>query len=171
MPPFIPWDNEAITVRAEGGKPRTLIDTYNVGMQATRPTVVLVACAAAKRAHAAPAKDLYVSALFQKSRAYAELNADHWYILSAKHGLVRPDEVIKPYNLTLNQMGIVDRRRWADRVNGQLDTVIPTGSTLIFLAGARYREGLEPVQRHRGVTVTVPMEGMRIGEQLQWLSR
>ena len=140
-------------------------------MRTGRLTVALVACAAAKLTRAAPAEELYVSALFRKSRAYAERSADHWYILSAMHGLVRPEDVIAPYDLTLNQMGIAERRRWADRVNGQLNGVIRSGSTLLFLAGARYREGIEPVQRQRGVAITVPMEGMRIGEQLQWLSR
>src|SRR5690606_8638788 len=140
-------------------------------MRTGRWTVALVACAAAKLTRAAPAKELYVSALFRKSRAYAERSADHWYILSAMHGLVWPGDVIEPYDLTLNQMGIAERRRWADRVNSQLEEVVQSGSILLLLAGARYREGVEPVQRQRGVTVRVPMEGMRIGEQLQWLSR
>jgi hypothetical protein len=68
-------------------------------------------------------------------------------------------------------MAIADRRRWADRVNGQLNDAVRSGDTLIFLAGARYREGIESVQRERGVSIQVPMQGLRIGEQLQWLSR
>lgn len=82
-------------------------------MHTSRSTVALVACAAAKLDHPAPAKDLYVSSLFRKSRAYAERNADAWYILSAKHGLVSPAATIEPYDLTLNSMAIADGRRWA----------------------------------------------------------
>jgi len=134
-------------------------------------TVALVACAAAKLPFAAAASDLYVSSLFRKARLYAEKHADSWYILSAKHGLVRPDKIIEPYDVTLNAMPIAERRRWSDQVNRQLEDVVARGDQLIMLAGSRYREGIENVQRTRGVEVEVPMQGMRIGEQLQWLSR
>lgn len=137
----------------------------------SRKTVALVACAAAKLPFATAARDLYVSSLFRKAREYAEQNGDSWYILSAKHGLVRPDRVIEPYDVTLNATPIAERRRWSARVNQQLENVVSPGDRLIMLAGARYREGVESVQRSRDVAVEVPMQGMRIGEQLQWLSK
>src|SRR5690606_13413659 len=56
-------------------------------------TIALVSCVSSKEPHAAPARDLYTSALFRKARAYAERNADAWYILSAKYGLVDPNRV------------------------------------------------------------------------------
>lgn len=130
-----------------------------------------MACAAAKLPFATAAGDLYVSSLFRKARLYAEKHADSWYILSAKHGLVRPDKIIEPYDVTLNAMPIAERRRWSDQVNRQLEDVVAHGYQLIMLAGSRYREGVENVQRSRGVEVEVPMQGMRIGEQLKWLSR
>lgn len=134
-------------------------------------TVALVACAAAKLTSPSAARDLYVSSLFRKSRAYVEANADSWFVLSAKHGLVAPDRVIEPYDVTLNAMPVAERRRWSEQVNRQLAEVVGPGDRLLVLAGARYREGVESVQRSRGVVVDVPMQGMRIGEQLQWLSK
>ncbi|MBT2549736.1 hypothetical protein J7I85_15680 [Arthrobacter sp. ISL-65] len=62
-------------------------DTYRVG---------LVACASQKLQRPAPARDIYVSQLFRKASAYAEKTWDRWYVLSAKHGLVRPDTVLEP---------------------------------------------------------------------------
>ena len=69
----------------------------------TKP-FILVACCGPKLDHAAPARDLYTSDLFTKSRAYAERNGCGWAILSAKHGIVLPDEVIAPYDVTLKTM-------------------------------------------------------------------
>ena len=43
--------------------------------------------------------------------------------------------------------------------------------SVVFLAGQRYREFLEPSLRSRGLVVSVPMEGLRIGEQLRWLTK
>ena len=42
-------------------------------------TIYLVACASKKRCGIAPAKDLYVSALFTKTRAYVEATESRWF--------------------------------------------------------------------------------------------
>ncbi|MBA3891656.1 MAG: hypothetical protein H0X64_14115 [Gemmatimonadaceae bacterium] len=134
-------------------------------------TIAMVACARTKRAQSTIARDLYVSDLFSKARAYAEANSADWYILSAKHGAIHPQTVIEPYDMTLNTMGAAEREAWAARVLAQLDDVIQSGDTALFLAGQRYREGLIPDLKARGVQVEVPMEGLPIGAQLQWLAR
>ncbi len=77
-------------------------------------------------------------------RAYAEANADRWYILSAEYGLVRPDQTLEPYERTLNRMGSADREAWAARVRHQLDEVLPNRAHVIVLEGTRYRENLIP---------------------------
>ena len=130
------------------------------------PASVSLRARAPSSLHAAAAKDLYDSALFKKSRAYAERGFDAWYVLSAKHGLVAPDAVLEPYNLTLNELGVAARRAWADRVLGQLRSHIAAGDSVTFLAGKRYREFLEEPLRAMGVDVRVPLQGLRIGEQL-----
>ena len=64
-----------------------------------------VACVWPKRATAARAKDLYRSDWFLKARACAEAVGSCWFILSAEYGLVHPDEMIEPYEMTLDTMG------------------------------------------------------------------
>jgi len=133
--------------------------------------VALVSCAKAKRTSAAPAGDLYTSQLFRGLRAYAVAHADAWYVLSAEHGLLRPDQVVAPYERTLNTMPKRDRVAWAERVQRQLLDALPPGAEVILLAGTRYREALVPFLRSRGFAVTVPLEGLGIGRQLQKLKR
>lgn len=131
--------------------------------------VALVSCVKSKQASAAPAGDLYTSQLFRSLRAYAEATADSWYILSAEHGLLRPDQVISPYERTLNNMRKNDRLAWAVRVQQQLLGVLPSGAEVIILAGERYREDLVPFLRRRGFPVSIPLEGLSFGRQLQRL--
>lgn len=131
--------------------------------------VALVSCVKSKRASAAPARDLYTSQLFRSLRGYAEATADEWYILSAEHGLLRPDQVISPYERTLNTMRKADRLAWAERVQRQLLEVLPPGAEVVFLAGERYRGDLIPFLRERGFAVAVPLEGLSFGRQLQRL--
>jgi hypothetical protein len=132
-------------------------------------TVCLVSCVGAKRATLAPAKDLYQSDWFIKARAYVEAVGSRWYILSAKYGLVHPDEVIAPYEQTLNTMGVSERRGWACVVREQMDKQMPDATRIVVLAGQRYREFLMDYLRGRTGTVEVPMAGLGIGKQLSWL--
>lgn len=118
-----------------------------------------------------PAKDLYTSSWFTKARRYAEGTGCPWFILSAEHGLVSPDQVLAPYEKTLNTMPIAERRKWAERVAAQLKEMSPQMEIAVFLAGQRYREFLSDHLQSRNVVVEVPMQGLRIGEQLSWLGR
>ena len=131
--------------------------------------VALVSCVRAKRPSPAPARDLYTSPLFRGLRAFAEANADIWYILSAEYGLLEPEQVVPPYEKTLNGMTRPDRTAWAQRVQQQLLRALPADAEIIFLAGTRYREELEPFLRARGFEVSVPFRGLGIGKQLQRL--
>ncbi len=140
-------------------------------MQPSDTTVYLVSCVSQKREQASAARDLYSSDLFCKARRYAEASGCRWFILSAEHGLVTPDQVISPYERTLNSMPVVERREWAERVAEQLLAVMPELSCVVFLAGERYREFLARHLVSRKIAVSVPMEGLRIGEQLRWLGQ
>lgn len=136
-----------------------------------RLSIYLVSCVAQKQSRRAPARDLYISPWFRKARTYVESTGQPWFVLSAEHGLVSPDQVVSPYDLTLNTMAVAARRQWANRVLTQLAPHLDGVGSVVFLAGHRYREFLEPSVRGRGLVVSVPMEGLRIGEQLRWLTR
>ena len=140
-------------------------------MQSVGTTVYLVSCVSQKGEWACEARDLYVSDLFRKARRYVEASGCPWFVLSAAYGLVTPDQVIAPYERTLNTLGIADRRVWAEQVVTQLAEAVPDMSRVVFLAGKRYREFLACHLVRREVAVSVPMEGLRIGEQLRWLGQ
>ena len=131
--------------------------------------VVLVSCVKKKGKTDAPAKNLYTSQLFRGMRRYAEQSAGAWYILSAKYGLLRPDEVVAPYEQTLNAMPKADRLAWAGRVQQALLMLLPAGAEVVILAGKRYRENIVPFLERHGFAVTVPMAGLAFGSQLRWL--
>jgi len=133
--------------------------------------IYFVSCVKRKREQAAPAEDLYTSTYFNASKAYAQSQSDYWYILSALHGLLEPGQVIEPYDLTLNDMGVRERRAWAERVVPQISEQTSPKDKLIFLTGNRYHEYLLEPLRTRGNTISMPMEGLRFGEKVQWLQQ
>ncbi|MEJ6003828.1 DUF6884 domain-containing protein [Paucibacter soli] len=134
--------------------------------------LVLVACGAQKLGHAAAAQDLYIGDLFKKSRAWAERFGTRWLILSAKHGLVAPEQVIEPYDTTLNLLGLDALAAWDAMVQAQftqlgLDSHLhepKVGPGVVVLAGRRYRRWVEGRSG-----VVVPMKGLGIGQQKAWL--
>jgi hypothetical protein len=133
-------------------------------------TVGLVGCASQKLRRAAPARELYVSQLFKKASAYAELTCDRWYVLSAKHGLVHPDEVIEPYDMRLgtSHRTTPPIHQWAARVKKQLAAEFAglKNVRLIVLAGEQYRYAVH----NAPWPSEVPMKGLGIGQQLGWLT-
>ena len=88
--------------------------------------------------------------------------------MSALHGLVEPEELIEPYNYTLNGKRKAERQSWAQRTAAVLRKRIPPTSRIIFLAGLNYREHLIPLLEDR-YSIFSPMVGLGIGEQLAFL--
>jgi hypothetical protein len=134
----------------------------------TRPFHIgLVACSRTKADQPAPARELYVSPLFRAARAYAEgrYGPGQWLILSARYGLVDPDQVLTPYDLSLRQLTAAQREAWGYRIAIELTDRFPAGTVLWFHAGALYREAIAPVVAHQ---VRFPLAGLRIGQQLAW---
>ncbi len=137
--------------------------------------VGLVACCGEKLPHKDKARNLYQSDLFKKASAYAEKMYHEWFILSAKYGLVHPDDMIEPYDQTLKRMNADATLRWGYLVQEQLAERPKSGTVrepsgrnallyyaLFFMhAGADYCEPLEQY-----VPMDYPMKGMGIGKQL-----
>lgn len=131
----------------------------------------LVACSAGKLTEPARARDLYTSPLFRKASAYAAQTCDAWFILSAKHGLLRPDAILAPYDQKLGDLPALKREDWARQVRAQLARDLRPYRhdqiTLVALAGKDYRAALDGVLW----PVEVPMRGLGIGQQLGFLTR
>ena len=89
-------------------------------MKTERISVGLVACASTKVASPQPARLLYQSPLFRAASAYAAAAYDHWFILSARHYLVHPDEPLEPYDQALQSMTKADRDHWGAMVESGL---------------------------------------------------
>ncbi len=131
----------------------------------------LVACVSKKKDSTDKGEKLYISDWFQKASEYAKRKAEEWYILSDEHGVLSPEEEIAPYNKTLKEMKKDEKIKWAERVKHQLEKIVRPGNTIIILAGNEYRKLLLDFLNEKGCKVEIPMKGLRIGEQRQWLQQ
>ncbi|MGT2457807.1 DUF6884 domain-containing protein [Cupriavidus basilensis] len=126
-------------------------------------TLILIACSGRKLDHPAPARELYQGELFKSSVAYAERAGLPWAVLSAKLGLVRPDDTVLPYEQRLSGR-LAEQAAWAARVVPQLAAL--AAAEIVFLAGADYRRHLTHWCETEGIHWRAPLAGLSIGRQL-----
>lgn len=137
----------------------------------TGKVIGLISCVKKKKEVATKAKELYTSSLFIKAKEFAEKKFDKYYILSAKYGLVDPDEVIEPYCITLKNKKIDERKKWAEEVFARFKPLISIDDEIIFLAGKYYREFLEIMFDKNGIFHQTPLKNLPIGKQMQWYNK
>jgi hypothetical protein len=91
-------------------------------------------------------------------------------ILSAKHGLVDPDQPLEPYDRALTDLPADARRTWGQQVVKALAEHFDgiSGMTFEVHAGEPYRAAIEPGLRAAGAQLEVPLNGLPLGRQLAW---
>jgi len=131
--------------------------------------IVLISCVSKKLDRKSTAENIYTSSFFLKKLTYAKsLKPSGIFILSAKHGLLKLTDEIEPYDKTLNKMRVNERKEWSKVVVNQLKSVVDLKKDqFTFLAGNKYRKYLLTELDQ----VKIPMQGLKIGEQLQWLTK
>jgi hypothetical protein len=112
---------------------------------------------------------MYTSDLFKKSLTYAkQLNPRKIYILSAKYGVLELDDLIDPYEKTLNEMKEPEKKKWAFMCLEQLkDKGTDFDEETTFLCGINYRKHL--INEFRNPNV--PLMGLGIGQQLSFYKK
>jgi len=136
-----------------------------------KPDIIFVGCVKTKLLGHHRARDLYRSELFLGRRRYAESVGVPWFILSAKYGLLAPDDEVESYDATLLDLTPSERLQWGGLVLGQIDCRLGLvrGKTIEIHAGFEYRAyGVKSGLESRGAKVVVPLEHARIGQQLTW---
>jgi len=131
--------------------------------------IALISCTKRKKTYKCPARELYSeSPWFCEAYYYAKLVTDRIFILSAKYGLVPENMIIEPYNETLRNKEIEERRVWGQMILDGLGKVSDLEQDeFIILAGRSYYENLLPHLVH----VELPLGHMRQGERTPELRR
>lgn len=131
--------------------------------------VVLVGCSSRKAPDPMPARELFRGGSFQKARDRAVLMGVPWFVLSAKYGLLDPDDVVGPYDVFLGDQPSAYRRAWGEWVAAQLGVRLPlAGVTVEVHAGDAYCAPLRGPLQRLGATLSEPLAGLSQGKRLAW---
>jgi hypothetical protein len=130
----------------------------------------LISCSKSKGTHRDIASNLYVSPLYRKSVLIARAWGLKFSILSAKYGLLDPESMIEPYDLTLKGASKQFKDEWAYRVDSQIRCTIDKRISLIVLAGDDYYAPLTAAGAVNPLNFFAPMRGLSLGNRLAFLN-
>ena len=129
----------------------------------------LISCSKSKGDHRDLARNIYVSPLYRKSVMVADGWGVSFSILSAKYGLLDPDQTIEPYDLTLKGASKEFKHEWANKVDKQIRNSIQRNKHLIVLAGdytmLRWSKPVGTIL----LTLSAPMRGLSLGNSWAFL--
>jgi len=134
--------------------------------------ICLISCVKSKNEGSHKAGELYCGQLYTGHLKYAKslgFEENDIYILSAKHGLLSFNDIIEPYEKTLNNMKKSERNKWAKNTLNQIKSkfnILDTEFTI--LAGKNYYENLEPFLPN--VNLPKELKGLPIGKRVQMLN-
>ena len=134
-----------VVERASAEVPRAFL-CPSVNNKQDMKKVVLIGCGKRKLPNKSKATDLYIGDLFKKSWALAEKEFPKAkkFILSAKHHLLDPEEVIDPYDCTLSGARMNVKKEWSEIVISQLkeQRYSPDDTIFYIFAGNDYTKYL-----------------------------
>lgn len=102
-----------------------------------KPPIVLIGCGRHKKKSPTLARDLYTSARFKTSKTIAKNIEANFFVLSAKHGLLEPDQLVEPYDVDISALNEDEKNQWADSVLKSISR-FRNGATITILAEKNY---------------------------------
>lgn len=124
------------------------------------PRVVLVASSGAHGPDPVPVATLFRSPQFAGARAHAERSGLPWFVLSAKHGLLDPGDVVGPYDVQIDERSGAYRAAWGEWVAAQLgERLALEGVTVEVHGGVDFAQPLRHPLARRGAALDLPLPG------------
>lgn len=122
--------------------------------------VVLVASSGVHGPDPVPVATLFRSPQFAGARAHAERSGLPWFVLSAKHGLLEPGDVVGPYDVQIDERSGAYRAAWGEWVVAQLGERVPLeGVTVEVHGGVDFAQPLRQPLARRGAALDLPLPG------------
>ncbi len=130
--------------------------------------VIAVGCGKVKRNTPSCAEDLYIGSLFKMAKAWAKSHSMEWFIVSAKHGLLLPKQIVAPYDVKLgkgnNALTEEQTSLWAATTREQIAQRYPR-RRFVCLCSKEYERAFV------GLDCEFPLRGMGLGKRMQWLKK
>lgn len=109
------------------------------------------------------------SPIFRRARNYCLRAFGEWYIVSVRHHLLLPQQVIGPGERALLSLNADERARWAECVERDLtDRASRSAEPIVFVLYASQRCADVLMRAAPSLTFELPLSGMGLRERLHW---
>jgi hypothetical protein len=123
--------------------------------------VGLINCCSQKMPHACEASKLYQGRLFKRALKLIQLITREFGILSAKHHLVLPNEIIEPYDKTISK----SNHAWAELTKAKIKIQYPAAKFKVILSRP-YLQAMKGLDYEE----IIPKK-LNIGEQINFIDK
>lgn len=131
----------------------------------------LVSGGSRQRPMADAARDLYDGLWFRSARALAEQGGGPWFILSARHGVLHPEERVQPYADRLEGRSAAAMRAWTGLVTARMEQLLPEADRIVLLCDREPPPELVRWLQVRCPEVEIPLAGLTIAAQVLHMTR
>lgn len=130
-------------------------------------TLAILGCTKSKHTGVMEARRLYEkSNLFRLSKAFCKKNKFHYIIISAKYGLIHPNQEICDYNETFDSKKKI--KEMSKIIIPGLKKLIKNYDRIVVLTGEKYIETFRPLIDNK---FSFPLKCLPIGKRMQWLKK
>jgi hypothetical protein len=139
---------------------RPAADTGEHGAAVRSGRVVLVGSSGAVAETPGAAGGLFLSDGFARAREHAVHSRLPWFVLSARHGLLDPGDVVSPFGIQIDDQPAAYRSAWGEWVVVQLaDRVQLDGVVVEVHGGVDFAQPLRQPLARRGAALEIPLPG------------
>jgi hypothetical protein len=122
--------------------------------------VLLIGSSGATSPVPVPVDELFRSAGFARAREHAVRSDLPWFVLSAKHGLLDPGDVVAPFDVQLADRSSGYRTAWGEWVTAQLGERLQlAGVTVAVHGGVDFAQPLRQPLARRGAAMELALPG------------
>ncbi|MGZ3716473.1 MAG: DUF6884 domain-containing protein [Ktedonobacterales bacterium] len=136
-------------------------------------TIALIAASRRQRGTICRAADQYdLSPVFRRARDFCERTYAEWYILSARHYVLSPLQVIGPDDTHVSILDANDRDIWAEHVARALIARQERSAERVHFALYASQRYADLLQRAAPtLTFELPLSGLGLVERLRWFDQ
>jgi hypothetical protein len=133
--------------------------------------VVLIASSGVTATSPQPAATLFESGGFAAARDHAVRSGHPWFVLSAKHGLLDPGDVVGPFDVQIGDQASGYRATWGEWVVAQLAARVQLQDAVVEVhGGVDFAQPLRAPLTRRGAVLDIPLPGMWRDSDPAWIA-
>ncbi len=137
----------------------------------SKQTIILISCGKRKLDRSARADELYTSPRSRLAVGLTSILRYPFRIVSAAHGLLRPDQIVSPYDVSLDGLTSDELTEWRAKVAKDLASFPIHVCRFLLLGSDDYIHQISIVLTEIGADYIAPMTGCPANQQTAWLKK